>query len=341
MTPLTTVSSTTDRVASLLAREYGLRPSSVVLAGSGVEADVWRIDLDGAHPLCFKWFRGPVDQTTVSRTLLMDRLARRGMPFPRLHCTGSHDPSASLDGRAVVVVDWLVGSMRDELCVESATAAAVALAEVHQALRSEPPTGSYGRHALPTWQTCGVAEATDRCDALREHIGRLNVQSELDLKIDVALGERKEDLRRADELRRALPDAPLEPLHFDYTRPNLLFQGTALAGVLDLKGVAGYAVWELGKLAFEPQTMVSRQDWFEVAAAAIAAYQARRPLAGVVTAARMTALYNLFSFWGVSARFGGKRPLPTGYEEYWLNRHAATRTLLASLTRIEELIAFC
>ena len=131
----------------------------------------------------------------------------------------------------------------------------------------------------------------------------------------------------------------LESLHFDYTRPNLLFQGTSLAGVLDLKGIPGYAAWELGRLAFEPRTVVSRRDWLDVALAAIAAYQAAAGDSTSAAATRTTILYNLFSLWGISARYHGhNQAVPTGHEDYWLDRHASTRALLASLETVDAAI---
>jgi homoserine kinase type II len=134
----------------------------------------------------------------------------------------------------------------------------------------------------------------------------------------------------------------IELLHSDYTRPNLLFQGTSLVGVLDLKGIPGYAVWELGKLAFDPRTFVSRRDWLAIALTTIAAYQSRRRRADVVAAARTAVIYHLCSLWGISDRYDGShRAVPTGYEDYWLDRHALTGGLLASLEDLEARLPYC
>ena len=324
------------RVASFVAREYDIVAPSVVVAGRGVESEVWRIEGGEAPPLCLKWFRNQVDHTIVERTTVMERLARRGLPFPRLHRARSRDAVATFEGRAVVVTDWTEGSMIDKLCEASAQAAAAVLAEVHAALAEQQAPAAV---SPPSWQTCDVENMIDRCRGLRGHIRRLDERSALDDLIDDALAERIRDLRRVHGLRRGLPEMALESLHFDYTRPNLLFQGTSLAGVLDLKGIPGYAAWELGRLAFEPRTVVSRRDWLDVALAAIAAYQARRRRFDVAAATRTTILYNLFSLWGISARYHGhNRAVPTGHEDYWLDRHASTRALLASLETVDAAI---
>lgn len=326
------------RAMSFIAREYDIVPSAVVAAGGGVESDVWRIERGDAPSLCLKWFRGPVDHTLIERTSLMDWLARRGLPFPRLHRTRSRNAVATFEGRAVVVLDWIEGSMLDELCETTAKAAAVTLAEIHDALAEhQAPAAS-----PPSWQTCDVDDVIDRCRRLRGHIQRLDERSTIDDLIDNALADRIRDLNRVHGLRRGLPAMVIELLHCDYTRSNLLFQGTSLVGVLDLKGIPGYAVWELGKLAFDPRTFVSRRDWLAIALTAIAAYQSRRRRADVVAAARTAVIYHLCSLWGVSDRYDGShRAVPTGYEDYWLDRHALTGGLLESLEDLEAVLPYC
>ncbi|GAA3626583.1 hypothetical protein GCM10022419_135060 [Nonomuraea rosea] len=327
------------RAASFLTSEYNIVPSSVIPAGVGVESEVWRIARHHAPSLCLKWFRGPADRTVVERTVVMDLLARRGLPFPRIHRTRSGDVISTLEGRAVVVVSWIDGSILDELCETSAKAAGAILAKIHDALAEERPSATT---SLPSWQTNDVEDMIDRCRRLRARIRRLEERSVLDDKIDRALAERIVILQEADDLRRGLPEIALEPLHFDYTRPNLLFQESSLTGVLDLKGVPGYATWELGRIAFEPKTMVARRDWLDVALAAISAYQAYRRRADIVAVARMTVLYNLFSLWGVANRYEGHNSvIPTNYEDYWLDRHASISTLMASLEEVEAAIANC
>ncbi|MEV0612314.1 hypothetical protein AB0I81_03250 [Nonomuraea sp. NPDC050404] len=327
------------RAASFVGREYGVVPSAVAAGGAGVEAEVWRVGRERASPLCLKWFRGPADRALVERTILMDRLARRGLPFPRVHRTRSGEVVSALEGRAVVVVDWLDGGILDEFGAASAGAAGAVLAETHGVLaeRRVPAPAS-----PPPWRTADVEEAVERCRSLRGRIRRLKERSALDDRIDEALAARITDLRRARELRAGLPESSLELLHFDYTRPNLLFQGSRLTGVLDLQGIPGYAVWELGKIAFEPRTVASRHDWLKVALAAISAYQARRGRADVAAVARMTILYNLFSLWGVWDRYdGGDRAVPTAHEDYWLNRQTCASVLLRSLEEVETAVRGC
>lgn len=327
------------RAMSFIAREYDIVPSAVAAAGGGVESEVWRLERGDAPSLCLKWFRGPVDHALVERTsVIMDWLARRGLPFPRLHRTRSRDAVATFEGRAVVVLDWIEGSMLDAFCETTAKAAAVSLADIHDALAEyhAPATSP------PSWQTCDVDDVIDRCRRIRGHIQHLDERSAIDDLIDKALADRIRDLNRVHGLRKALPAMVTELLHCDYTRPNLLFQGTSLVGILDLKGIPGYAVWELGKLAFDPRTFVSRRDWLDIALAAIAAYQSRRRRADVVAAARTTVIYHLCSLWGISDRYDGShRAVPTGHEDYWLDRHALAGGLLESLEDLEAVLPYC
>jgi homoserine kinase type II len=326
------------RAMSFIAREYDILPSAVAAVGGGVESEVWRLERGDAPSLCLKWFRGQ-DRALVERTsVIMDWLARRGLPFPRLHRTRLRDAVATFEGRAVIVLDWIEGYMLDAFGETTAQAVAVSLADMHDALAEyETPVA-----AAPSWQTCDVEDVIDRCLRIRGHIQRLDERSPIDDLIDNALTDRIRDLKRVDGLRKALPAMVTELLHSDYTRPNLLFQGTNLVGILDLKGVPGYAVWELGKVAFDPRTFVSRRDWLDIALAAISAYQSRRKRADIVAAARTTLIYHLCSLWGISDRYdGGLRAVPTGYEEYWLDRHALTGGLLEALEELEAVLPSC
>ncbi len=324
------------RASAFLRRVYDVSPAAIRHVGGGVESEVWRVERDGESPLCLKWFHTATDATVVQRSLLMDRLARRGLPFPLLRRTRWGEPAATLDGRTVLLMDWIDGSTIPALCTASAAAAGATLADLHSILAEEPAAGA----APPSWRTASAEEMIGACERLRAAISRLAERTPLDEAIDDALAERVAYLRRVDDLRRGLPDMPLQPLHHDYTRPNLLFRSTDLASVLDLKGVCGFAVWELGKLAFEPTTVATRRDWLDVALAALSAYQTRRPLPSAVAAARTTVLYNLFSLWGVSARYQRDgQATPTGNEDYWLNRHETTCRLVDSLGEVEAAIA--
>jgi homoserine kinase type II len=136
-----------------------------------------------------------------------------------------------------------------------------------------------------------------------------------------------------------MPRLTAQLVHYDYTRPNLLFESRRVVAVLDLKGHVAPPVWELGKIAFEPQTVVRSTDWLAVACAATGAYCAENPLAFATapSCARAVVLYNMFSFWGPWQRYiEGIRAEQDDMDSYWLNRHTTARLLLVNLGRVED-----
>jgi hypothetical protein len=54
---------------------------------------------------------------------------------------------------------------------------------------------------------------------------------------------------------------------------------------------------------------------------------------------RVTILYHLFSFWGVSGRYREDgEVVVTGHEDYWINRQAIAQILFGNLSDLEALI---
>ncbi|MDP8930538.1 MAG: phosphotransferase [Actinomycetota bacterium] len=184
--------------AACIEREYGLSQSAVVAAGAGTEADVRRIERGAETPLCAKMFRHPVDVAATERVALMDQLRRSaGLPFPRLHRTRYGHPSTTIEGRPLVVLDWVSGSTLETLCRTYAEAAAATLAKLHTALaRVSAPTVA----TRPSWETDGAANAIERCLGLRAEIACLEAPSPFDDVIAEALSERIDDLGIADDL---------------------------------------------------------------------------------------------------------------------------------------------
>ncbi len=80
VSPIAAEPFTERRAAALLRRVYDVFPAEVRLVAGGAESEVWRVEIEGESPLCLKWFRTAADAAVVQRSLLMDRLARRGLP---------------------------------------------------------------------------------------------------------------------------------------------------------------------------------------------------------------------------------------------------------------------
>lgn len=325
-----------------VASAYGLGViQSAVHVATGDEASVWRAETKRG-PVCLKILRSDRDTADFERrAILMERLRSAGLPFPRLLENANGGVLTTVGPDTVAMWAWSNGSVPPSFNCASAGSAARLLAKLHRALLHQPHHPS-GRDDPPRWLVEPAAVAAHTCSTLLDAISRLKRLHPVDLRYQTALRERVDDLLRVDALRRTMPPLASQLVHHDYTRPNLLFDRDGVVAVLDLKGHVGPPIWELGKIAFEPQTVVRSANWLEVACAAAAEYCVEEAGASSVvwSCARAVVLYNMFSFWGPWQRYvEGIRATQDGMDDYWLNRHAIARLLLANLGVVEGLLA--
>ena len=331
--------STMEPDWSAVACAYGLgRIRSYSHIAAGDEASVWRAETE-CGPVCLKVLRSNQDTTDFERrATLMERLRNAGIPFPRLFETVNGDVVAAVGTDLVAVLAWSHGTIQPSFNWASAGSAARLLASLHSALRKQPDHLS-GRVDPSRWLVEPADVAARTCYMLLDEIQQLKRLQPVDLKYQKALRERLDDLLGVDDIRRTLPALASQLVHHDYTRPNLLFDGSRVVAVLDLKGLFGLPIREFGKIAFEPHTVVRSANWLEVACAAAMEYCAVDAAAGSVlwSCARAVILYNLFSFYGPWERYvEGSREGQDDMDSYWLNRHATGRLLLANLRFVED-----
>ncbi len=310
----------------------------VVHVASGDEASVWRAETEHG-PVCLKVLRSGRDTSDfIRRATLMEQLRRAGLPFPQLIENASGGVLTTFGSETVGIWAWSRGTVSPIFDRVSARSAARQLAALHLELLRQPDR-RFGEDGSPRWLTESAEVAANNCLVLLEAISRRGQLRPVDIRYQSALRERLDDLKRVDDLRQLMPSLTSQLVHHDYTRPNLLFEHRSVVAILDLKGHVGPPIWELGKIAFEPQTVVRSTDWLDVACAATAAYCAEHPeaAASAWSCARAVVLYNMFSFWGPWQRYvEGIRAEQQDMDDYWLNRHATTRRLLANLHLVED-----
>jgi homoserine kinase type II len=314
---------------------FGLHCYDVERAGGGAEADIWVARVDGRPPLCVKRFRARDRRNIFGRLQLTEKLREGGVPFPRAHRCVQGKLASSCGRRWVAITEWVDGDILKSFTPAAAESAGQTLARLHASLRTIAVAD--GAWKAP-WEHCdSVQRALDTCLHLRRAIEQTRRPTFLDTAIYDALVERSNQLEVVDQLRSEMPAMVPQVLHGDFTRPNLLFRGDDLVAVLDLQGRNGYPMWEIGKLAFDPETLVRRSDGFSIALRTLAAYAGGVPNQDqVLGVLRMTILANLVSFWGISARYRPDGEITaTGGEAYWLNRHVVARMLLAALPQVE------
>ena len=319
-----------------LAGEYGLSVEQAEYIGAGVEGHVWRIRVAGGSVFCAKWFHRLAPSEVARRATLKHHLEEAGLPFPRLYPTVGGTQVATLNDRGLEVCEWVDGDVPTTMSPEAGHLAGMVLARVHVILH----TFSEGKGAnnKPPWQS--AARAIAETTAMLDRINALGRKSELDDEIRKALIRRLKLLARMDTLISRVPPLNRQIVHGDYCRANLLFRQETLVGVIDMMALFVSPVWELSRIAFEPQTVVQRADWVGVAAATVRGYRSVCEPPQLSALVKVAALYHLSSTWGIDGRYGDAgQVLDTGAEDYFLNRQATARLLIENLPEVERVVS--
>ncbi|MFF4871829.1 aminoglycoside phosphotransferase family protein [Streptomyces sp. NPDC090109] len=156
----------------------------------------------------------------------------------------------------------------------------------------------------------------------------------------------REKLARLPEVERLLEKVPPRMLtqlvHGDLSGPNLLLKDRRVAALIDFRppGRRG-PVWELGRLALDPRTVLSQPDWPDGLGRLAAAYHARYPAVGVeelVCVARVAAVALALSVYPLNTVVAGLGPATDSLESYARDRHRAAAVLRERLDEAEELL---
>ena len=76
------------------------------------------------------------------------------------------------------------------------------------------------------------------------------------------LNEQLASLDEVDLLLSSLPKLPRQVIHGDFTARNLLWSDDSLSAVVDFRSARPFfAAYELGRLAFSPESVAGNSDW--------------------------------------------------------------------------------
>lgn len=241
----------------------------------------------------------------------------------------------------VAVIDWILDTpARGPWTAGQASQAGRMLARTHRTLAKIIPTG--WTSAPEIYRRLSTGDLTARLQRLAGHI---------DTRPETALTRRHRDqvqrrielAARLDELRSTLPTPRVQPLHGDYTRPNLLFDGDTLVGVIDPRPKVGDPVTEVGRAAFDPQTVAADPAWRDAATAFIHAYFAEggtAPRDQLHYAARLALLRTLTSTYPLENHYLDPDPVvQDSLDDYWDQRCALLERLLPELADVEADLA--
>jgi alkylhydroperoxidase family enzyme len=132
-------------------------------------------------------------------------------------------------------------------------------------------------------------------------------------------------------------------LHGDYSPVNILFDGDELTAVIDFRPPDPFLIaYDLGRMAFYPNTVTRDKNWPKAAATLIRGYLQTNPtvLAIDIRACARVALRQLLgSLYGVTQHYLKPGLFPDELDEFWFLRHRTASTLLEHLADTDDLLA--
>ena len=214
-----------------------------------------------------------------------------------------------------------------------------ALGLIHRTFATLPESSGPAPQVEP-WLAFDAPDFIGTIDRL---LGIIEAKSELDAFDESArrtLRERRDQVERIPGLLAELPPLTTQVLHGDYSAMNLMFTGERLAAVIDFRPPDPFFLaYELGRVAYYPNTVVSSPQWQTDATALIGAYQDANPDVArdaIHYSARVALIQLLTSLYGVKNHYLRPGLLQADLDAFWLLRQQAATTLLDHLPDLEK-----
>lgn len=189
----------------------------------------------------------------------------------------------------------------------------------------------------------GLSATIDRLLAIIAERKARGAADEFDTTAEQTLAERRTTLWRIPSLLSELPELTAQVLHGDYSPVNILFDGDELTAVIDFRPPDPFLIaYDLGRMAFYPNTVARDRAWPKAAATLIRGYLQTNPTVPAIdirACARVALLQLLGSLYGVKQHYLKPGLFPHDLDEFWLLRHSAASTLLGHLADTDDLLA--
>jgi len=335
-----TPQSVEDLVADRLGRAYGLGARAIERVPFGVETDNFIAHLTDGGRVFAKVYRPGQDLDVQLLRVESTGFAREcGIPTPGV--IPGNDGHLISRGPERALSVWELMDARPSASPWSLHLAedlGVTLGRLHRVFADHPAAARFTM-IRPLWWERDPRRALDVADSVLRRIGDPRTPGDAARRDQVAT--RRADLvAHAPRLTAGLPPAWVRPVHYDFTRPNVLVARETVAAVIDFHACMAPPAWELGRIAFDPLTVATSDDWPTAALTLVGAYRSENPdlpAAQVAACARMALLQAMQSFFGVREHY--ERPDPVHQADldgYWHRRWQMTRRLLDALPDIED-----
>ncbi|MFJ4689477.1 phosphotransferase enzyme family protein [Streptomyces sp. NPDC088789] len=343
----TTVPDPAAELGPLLEHAYGLHEVRLTRLPAGQNTINHRAT-SGDETLFVKHYLPGTDLAAERAAIGQSRLAgEHGVPVASPRTTRTGETIATAGDLALSVWEWAPGHIvQDGLTPGQQEAAGRALGRIHTAF-ADHPSGAAGGESrrLAKWRTDPSAKLTGTVDQLLGIIADRPTPDAFDTEAERTLTERRNALARLPELIAGLPDGlTTQVLHGDYAVVNLLFEddGTLIAVLDFLPPAPELVAYEVGRIAFDPRTVVHDPDWISAGVRLIDAYQQANPqhtAADVTGCARVALLQLVTSLYGVKDHYLKPGLIQDDLDQFWLLRHEAATRLLDRLPDVEQALA--
>ena len=332
-------------VLALLSDACGMAPLAIVRIPRGQGAVNYRVETGAGHFFVKSYLPG-ADLAAENAAITLSESARQaGIATAQPVRFGTGRFVAQNAEAAISVWHWIDGQMRTEALGPAALHdIGHVLGRLHKALRGHANSRSRAAKTdrfLAT-REAGVREQINRIDtALRAKI-RESGSTDFDHAATRALEERRAQLQRLPGLIQSLPALTSQVVHGDYTTLNLLFDHDRVCAVLDFRPPEPFLVsWELGRIAFNPDLIATKQDWLVPAKSVIEGYlDADAGLAreDILFCGRVALIQLLKSLYGIKQHYLAPAPLQDDLDRFWADRHLSVSRMLAQLDEIDAML---
>lgn len=336
--------ASTAPIAAVLASHYALPPLQLERLPAGQGTINYRAG-NGTTTVFVKRYPTGLDLQAEAEAIGLTRLAgKHGVPVATVVPSAEgHD--ITQDGPvAISVWEWVRGDTATTGWTPAQLAAAGdALGTIHRAF-ADHPASRLPSSGAAAWRAPDLTKLHATIDTLERAIADRPTEDAFDTLAKTTLAERRAALHRTPHLLTGLPEQlSTQVLHGDYSAVNLMFDGDQLAAVLDFRPPDPFLVaFELGRIAFDPRTVVLDDEWITAAATLIGEYLHARPDTGpddVRACGRVALIQLLTSLYGVKQHYLAPGLLQDDLDAFWLLRHRAAARLLDRLDDVEAMLA--
>ncbi|MFB7448181.1 phosphotransferase [Streptomyces sp. NPDC056194] len=342
--PLTVPDGRIPLVTLMLASAFGIVPASVTPGPSGTATRNYVATTKAGTAWFVKTYTAGADRRTAESAAALSEYARLcRVPVARARYTVGHQQLVASDGEVTMSVtrylhDTVTADGR--LTGRRWEAVGEAIGRLHHGL---------ARHRFGPPRLAARDRAVDPVRSRSRLEGLVHRYEADPPRTDFerwAVETARERLARLPEVERLLEGAPertvSQVVHGDLSGPNVLLRGDVVAAVIDFAAPGRRSpMWELGRLALDPRTVLARPDWPEGLGRLAAVYHQRHPAVPVqelVSVVRLTAAYLGCTVYPLNAVVDGLGPVTESLEAYARDRVEAAVVLRERLDEAEEVL---